>query len=95
MKTTRPKFTSKFKTKVVLEALKERETIHQLAARYEIHPTQISMWKRQFLDSAEGVFEGDVKPVPKPPEEDHEKLYKKIGRLQMEVDFLKKSLGED
>jgi transposase-like protein len=95
MKTTRRKFTSKFKTKVVLEALKERETIHQIAARYEIHPTQINTWKRHFLDSAEGVFEGNVKRAAKSAEEDQEKLYKKIGKLQMEVDFLKKSLGED
>ena len=95
MKRSRRKFSSKFKTKVVLEAIKERESIHQIAARYEIHPNQISMWKRQFLDSAEGVFNGDVKVPEKRAEEEQAKLYKKIGQLQVEVDFLKKSLGED
>ena len=46
MKKSRRKFSSKFKTKVVLEALKERETIQQLASRYELHPNQISIWKQ-------------------------------------------------
>ena len=44
----RRKFTSKFKTKVVLESLKERQTVAELAQKYEIHPTQISAWKREF-----------------------------------------------
>lgn len=95
MKRERRKFSSKFKTKVVLEALKERDTIQQIAARYEIHPNQISMWKKQFLDGAEGVFNGEVKAPEKRTEEEQAKLYKKIGQLQVENDFLKKSLGED
>ena len=95
MRRERRKFSSKFKTKVVLEVLKERDTVQQIAARYEIHPNQISMWKRQFLDGAEGVFNGEVKAPEKRSEEEQAKLYKKIGQLQVEVDFLKKSLGED
>jgi len=55
---TRRKFTSKFKTKVVLEALKERQTLAELARKYELQPTQISLWKREFLASADQVFEG-------------------------------------
>lgn len=74
-----------------MEVLKERETVQQIAARYEIHPNQISMWKRQFLDGAEGVFNGDVKAPEKRSEEEQAKLYKKIGQLQVEVDFLKKA----
>lgn len=54
---TRSKFTSKFKTKVVLEALKERHSSAELAQKNEIHPTQISAWKRDFLDGAQQVFE--------------------------------------
>jgi transposase len=84
MKRSRRKFSSKFKTKVVLEVLKERETVQQIAARYEIHPNQIGMWKRQFLDGAEGVFNGDVKAPEKRSEEEQAKLYKKIGQLQVE-----------
>ncbi len=53
---TRRKFTSKFKTKVVLEALKERETAKELAQRFEISPQQVNLWKREFLSQAESVF---------------------------------------
>ncbi|MBP2833746.1 transposase [Aquimarina sp. U1-2] len=54
---TRRKFTPNFKTKVVLEALKERHSLAELAQKYQIHPTQISSWKRDFLSGAEQVFE--------------------------------------
>lgn len=94
MKRTRRKFTSKFKAKVVLDVLRERETLQQIASKYEIHANQISMWKRQFLDSAENLFDGDLRTPERKQEADEEKLYKKIGQLQVEVDFLKKSLGE-
>ncbi|WP_139327769.1 transposase [Zobellia uliginosa] len=57
MNTTRRKFTSKLKTKVVQEALKERHGLTEIAQRYKIHPTQISGWKRDFLSGAEQVFE--------------------------------------
>lgn len=54
---TRRKFTSKFKTKVVLEALKERVSLSELAQKYELSPTQISKWKREFLENASEIFE--------------------------------------
>jgi transposase len=56
MGTTRRKFTCEFKMKVVLEAFKERNTIQELATKYEIHPQQITDWKRQFLDNSEAAF---------------------------------------
>ena len=92
MKKSRRKFSSKFKTKVVLEALKERETIQQLASRYELHPNQISIWKQQFLEGSERVFEEKLQSKAKESEQIQEKLT--IGQLQVENDFLKKSLGE-
>ncbi|WP_437398757.1 transposase [Flagellimonas lutimaris] len=58
---TRRKFTPKFKTKAVLEALKERHSLAELSQKYEIHPTQISAWKRNFLYGAEQVFESGKK----------------------------------
>ncbi len=54
---TRRKFTSSFKTKVVLEAIKERSSLAELAQKYELQPTQISAWKKDFLESASDVFE--------------------------------------
>ena len=87
------KFTSDFKFKVVLEALKERSTAKELCEKYELHPNQISSWKREFLEKASDVM--DSRPA-RQAQEDFEKekakLYAKIGQLQMEVEFLKKKL---
>jgi transposase len=90
MKKNRRKFTSAFKAKVAIEALKERETLADLSVRYEVHPTMISKWKQEFIDLAVQVF--DKKPVVEDPLENIEKLYSKIGQLEMENDFLKKNL---
>ena len=88
----RKKYTSGFKTKVVLEALQERETIQEIAKKYELHPTQISNWKSQFLSEATGIFEKGV--TKSDDEKEKAELFKKVGQLQMEVDFLKKVLGK-
>ena len=58
---SRRKFTSDFKTRVVLEALSERYTIQELGRKHDIHPTQISAWKAQFLENANSVFDRPVK----------------------------------
>jgi len=91
MRKTRRKFTSEFKTRVAIEAIKERYTLSELAKRFELHPNQISMWKHEFLEKSSIVFE---KKQSKSKEEiiDIDKLYTKIGKLEMERDFLKKNL---
>lgn len=88
----RRKFTSKFKTKVVLEALKERETLNALAQKYDLAPTQISKWKKEFLCQAETVFSQGQKPVQNEVEAERDRLLKTIGELKVENDFLKKVL---
>lgn len=90
MKRSRRKFDSGFKTRVVLDALKERETLQQLALKYELHPNQISQWKQEFLENSSIVFE--KKNTIEEPKEDIEALYRKIGKLEMEKEFLKKNL---
>ncbi|HHH52021.1 MAG TPA: transposase [Bacteroidetes bacterium] len=87
----RRKFTSKFKTKVVLEALKERNSLSELAQKYELSPAQISSWKKSFLANSEVIFE---QKTPKINESDAERdrLLKAIGELKVENDFLKKIL---
>jgi transposase-like protein len=90
MKTKRRKFSATFKAKVAIEALKERETLSELSRKFEIHPNIISKWKKEFLDNADRVFE-DKNSNPD-TEVDIEKLYAKIGQLEIEQDFLKKNL---
>ena len=81
---------SGFKARVALEALKERETIGQLAKRHGVHPTQIHEWKRRLVEQSASVFDrgGSTKKT-----EDFEtaELYEQIGRLKMELDWIKKS----
>ena len=89
MKKTRRKFSSAFKARVAIEALKERESLAELSKRYEVHQTVISKWKMEFLEKSEVVFD---KKSDEESGVDPEKLYAKIGQLEVENDFLKKSL---
>ena len=91
MKKSRRKRTNGFKAKVDIEAIKERYKLSELAEKVEIHPTQIAKWKRDFLENASSVFEAGGK---KEEEDlvDVDRLYSKIGQLEIERDFLKKTL---
>jgi transposase len=95
MKRERRKFTNAFKTEVVLEALKEKLTIAQLAEKYKLYPTQISSWKAEFLEKSTMVFGADQSETIEEKvkkEKLEEDLYAQIGRLKMENDWLKKKL---
>jgi transposase len=91
MKKTRRKFSSAYKAQVAIAALKERESLAELSKRYEVHPTVISKWKMEFLEKSEGVFD---KKSDEDSGVDPETLYAKIGQLEVENDFLKKSLNK-
>lgn len=92
MSKKRRSFSPEFKAKVALEALREQETINQIASRYDVLPVQISQWKAQLLERVPEVFSRGRKGAP--PEADFEKqkdvLYRKIGQLEVERDWLKK-----
>jgi transposase len=92
--TKKPRFprTAAFKKKIALEALREDKTLNQLASEHGIHPIQVGKWKKELIEGAEGLFESkkDRKQDDVP---DREALEKKVGRLTMENDFLKKKLG--
>ena len=90
MKKTRRKFTGAFKAKVAIEALKERESLAELSKHFQVHPNIISKWKKEFLENSANVFDHQSKEQEK--EIDIEKLYAKIGQLEIENDFLKKNL---
>lgn len=94
MKRERRKFSAAFKAKVALEAIKEKETLQQLASKFELHQNQITQWKREFLENAEDVFDKKKADNKSKDEQEKEMLYGKIGRLQTEIDFLKKVLGK-
>ena len=88
MKKSRRTFTAAFKAKVAIAALKERESMAELSKRFEVHQNMISKWKQEFIENSARAFEKDTGPETTV---DIEKLYSKIGQLEVEKDFLKKA----
>ena len=89
--TTLSRLTAAFKTKVCLEALKERKTIEVLAKKFDIHPNQINSWKREFIKKSESVFDKDSDHGGESKDKLIETLYSRIGELSVANDFLKKN----
>ena len=92
MSNKRRKYSPKFKAKVALAAIKNEETISELAVRFEIHPTMIHNWKRSLLNSAAEVFDKGQKSK-KYNEVKVDELYKQIGKLKVANDFLSEKLN--
>ncbi len=91
-KISRKKFSAEFKTKVALSAIKEQNTIPELAVQYDIHPTQIQTWKKHFLDHSTTIF-SEKQSTDKQIETNESLLYEQIGKLQMQKEWLKKKLS--
>lgn len=85
----RKKYTAAFKAKVALEAVKGRLTAREVAVKYEIHPTLVNNWKKQLLDQVADIFDN-----PRGPKSEQDTgegpLFEEIGRLKMQLDWLKK-----
>lgn len=94
MSKERKRFKSDFKAKVALEALKEIKTMNQLAQDFGLHPNQISLWKKELLTRAEDIFGMDKDKEKIKVDELVPKLYQEIGRLKVELDWLKKKVGQ-
>ena len=92
MSRKRKQYSSEFKAKVALAAVKNEETVAQLAARYEVHPTVIHTWKRNLLDGVAGIFDKGQKR-DKQTEAKVDELYRHIGKLKVERDFLSRKLS--
>jgi transposase-like protein len=78
---------------VALEAIRGMETINQIAGRYEVHPHQVTQWKQQLLGEAASVFERSVGNAKGEEPGVEGELYEQIGRLKMELEWLKKKIG--
>jgi transposase len=96
MSKKRRSFGAEFKAKVALEALKEQETINQIASRYDVLPAQVSQWKAQLLKNLPQTFSSGKKEAETEADwkKREEKLFQKIGQLEVERDWLKKKSEE-
>jgi putative transposase len=88
----RRRFSAQFKAKVAIEALKGQRTAAELAGEYQVHPNQITQWKKQLLDAAERVFSVRQEADRQQQQELTERLYQQIGQMKVELDFLQKKL---
>jgi len=87
----RKSYTAEFKARVALEAIKEESTIAEIASKYEVHPNQVTTWKKNFIENSAQLFiDKRTKKAKKHAEVKEERLYKTIGKLQVENEFLRK-----
>lgn len=89
MKKARRKYDASFKAKVAIEAIRERETLSELAAKYEVSPVMISRWKKEFIDNSAAAFETPKKDDAA-MEKQNDRYLRKIGDLEMQLDFAKR-----
>ena len=88
---TRRRFSAEFKAKVALEAIRGERTISELATKHQLHPNQITQWKRQAIDKLARVFDDKASDVQASRDAEVTKLHAKIGQLVVERDFLAKA----
>ena len=90
MSTKRIRHTAKFKFQIAIEAIKSDKTINQLASDHQLHPSQISQWKKQLLEQGSDIFTTHPTKQQREQNDRESSLYEQIGRLNMELDWLKK-----
>lgn len=89
----RRQFNAGFKAKVALEAIKGQRTVQEIASTFSVHPNQVAQWKRQALENLAELFADGRRRTDLSDEELKSELYRQIGRLQMEIEWLKKKSG--
>ena len=89
----RKSYSAALKAQVAVAAVKEDQTVNQLASKFDVHPTLVHSWKKQLLAGAESIFSDGAKAAAVDAEAVQAELYEQIGRLKMELEWLKKKVG--
>lgn len=92
-KKQRKSFTTEFKVKIALEAIKGQRTVNEIASQYGVHPNQVTQWKRQAIESLPEVFSTKRERDAEDEEALKAQLYQQIGQLKVELDWMKKKVG--
>jgi transposase-like protein len=93
MTTTRKRYSPKFKARVAMEAIRGEKTLSQLGSQFRVHPMQIAKWRKAALDQLPELFVDGRTRKGRNDDADQDALYEEIGRLKMELDWLKKKAG--
>jgi transposase-like protein len=93
MTTTRKQYSPQFKARVALEAIRGEKTLSQLGSQFKVHPMQIAKWRKAAIDQLPDLFVDGRSRKPAATEADSDALYQEIGRLKVELDWLKKKVG--
>jgi transposase-like protein len=93
MKKQRKSYTAAFKAKVALEAIKGQRTTNEIASAYEVHPNQVTQWKKQAVSQLSEIFSNGRARADAAEEDLRNRLYQQIGQLKVELDWLKKKSG--
>jgi transposase-like protein len=93
MKRQRKQYSADLKAKIAVEAVKGQRTIQEIGSHYSIHPSQVTQWKKQLLEGAAEVFSNGKGHAAEADEQMKAELYQQVGKLQVELDWLKKKSG--
>ena len=93
MATTRKQYSPKFKAKVAVEAIRGERTLTQLASQFHVHPMQVGLWRKTALEQLAELFVDGRKRKRSGADVEKDALYEQIGRLKVELDWLKKKVG--
>lgn len=89
----RKRYTAQIKAQIAIEAIRGKKAINELAGEYGVHPNQITKWKKQLLSSASEIFSNNQSSQRRSEEVLKDRLYQEIGKLKVELEFLKKKSG--
>ena len=93
MATTRKHYSPRFKAKLAVEAIRGEKTLNQLASQFQVHPIQIGQWRKTALEQMADLFANGRKRRGQDGDVEKDALYEEIGRLKVELDWLKKKVG--